>query len=166
MKTKLDCRRISAEKGCLYPGDAAGLYWLLDALRLALAASRDEAEKAKAEHCFGFHWIMAHCTEAVEMYEEHIEGYNTPQPPVTTEEAVIADLEAKLANLAAECESLRAENRDLREALSKFFDQADEENFAPTKDCFVHCEGCDPSFDCWRHSDGCRKTLATKEGKA
>ncbi len=44
------CRRISAEKGCLYPGDAEGLYWLLDALRLAsLAASRDEAEKAKAE---------------------------------------------------------------------------------------------------------------------
>ena len=62
--------------------------------------------------------------------------------------------------------ALEAENRALREALSKFFDQADEENFAPTKDCFVHCEGCDPSFDCWRPSDGCRKTLAPKEGNA
>ena len=41
------CRRITEAKGCLYPGDAEGLYWLLDALRLALAASQDEAEKAK-----------------------------------------------------------------------------------------------------------------------
>ena len=39
------CRRITEAKGCLYPGDAEGLYWLLDALRLALAASRADAAR-------------------------------------------------------------------------------------------------------------------------
>jgi hypothetical protein len=52
----------------------------------------------KAAHCDGFHWLMAHCTEAVEMYEEHVEGYNPPKPPVTKMEAVVADLNANLTD--------------------------------------------------------------------
>ena len=57
------CRRITEAKGCLYPGDAEGLYWLLDALRLALAASRDEAEKARA------------CSSEVYALLENVETY-------------------------------------------------------------------------------------------
>jgi hypothetical protein len=33
------CRRISAEKGCLYPPEAESLYWLIDSLRARLEAS-------------------------------------------------------------------------------------------------------------------------------
>ena len=124
------------------------------AARLAhVEAERDALSKDRDS------WkVMAECLD-VKVLHEQIDHNKTIDGPLALARA---ERDALRATVAA----LEAENRALREALSKFFDQADEENFAPTKDCFVHCEGCDPSFDCWRHSDGCRKTLAPKEGNA
>jgi len=41
------CRRISAEKGCLYPPEAESLYWLIDTLRTDLIAAHVAAATAK-----------------------------------------------------------------------------------------------------------------------
>ena len=72
------------------------------------AVERETAELRARKDDDRFHWIMAHCTEAVEIYEEHIEGYNPPIPPVTDAEAVVVQLRAKLTAAEGTVAELRA----------------------------------------------------------
>jgi hypothetical protein len=58
----------------------------VDRLRATIAALETRVKEGDAiaaaykRDADAFHWIMAHCTEAVEIYEEHVEGYNAPLP--------------------------------------------------------------------------------------